>query len=70
MSEAREALYMALWDNYTPTEKNRFIGAFTRELAEHIRAHADDPKVKPHLLDGEWTGLRMAANLISPEVSK
>lgn len=35
--------------------------------ANLIRKHADDPKVKPHLLDGEWTGLRMAADLVHRE---
>jgi hypothetical protein len=35
--------------------------------ADHIRRYADDPNVKPHLLDGEWTGLRMAANLLHLE---
>jgi hypothetical protein len=38
-----------------------------KEQADRIRLHADDPKVKPHLLEGEWTGLRMAANLLHPE---
>jgi hypothetical protein len=35
--------------------------------AARIRKHADDPRVKPHLLEGEWTGLRMAANLLHHE---
>lgn len=35
--------------------------------AARIRRHADDPKVKPHLLEGEWTGLRMAADLLHLE---
>lgn len=39
------------------------------ELAEKIRENADSPQVKPHLLDGEWTGMRMAADRIDPEVS-
>lgn len=43
------------------------LDAYAHELAEKVRKHADDPRVKPHLLEGEWTGLRMGANVIDPE---
>lgn len=35
---AREALYWALWDNYTQAQKNEFIDAFAHELVEQQRA--------------------------------
>lgn len=37
------------------------------EHAEIVRAYADNPRVKPYLLDGEWTGIRMGANALHPE---
>lgn len=48
-------------------EAEELYEAVARELAERIRKHADDSKVKPHLLEGEWTGLRMGANVIDPK---
>jgi hypothetical protein len=42
-------------------------GDIRKYEADRIRKHADDPKVKPNLLEGEWTGLRMAANLLHLE---
>lgn len=45
-------------------DAEQLADAFAHELAEKIRKHADDPRVKPHLLDGEWTGLRMGADVI------
>lgn len=46
---AREALYWALWDNYTQAEKNTFIDAFARELAETTPAarHCEQQR-QPH----------------------
>jgi hypothetical protein len=32
--------------------------------AARIRKYAEDPRVKSHLLEGEGTGLRMAADLL------
>ena len=37
---AREALFWALWDNYTPEQKNGFMDAFAHELAEKQRGFA------------------------------
>lgn len=68
---AREALYMALWDNYTPVEKNRLIGAFTRELAEKQRGFADQEDAHLTTVGASYyvQGVRDAADLIDPEVS-
>jgi hypothetical protein len=39
---ARDALFNALWDNYTQAQKNEFIDAFAHELAEQQRASGCD----------------------------
>ncbi len=56
---ARDALYWALWDNYTQAQKNEFIDAFTHELAEHIRDE------RPQWGDA-WRHYGEAADLIDP----
>jgi hypothetical protein len=43
---------------------DNLIKAVRESNANEIRAHADNPNVKKHLLDGEWTGMRMGANLL------
>lgn len=68
MSGARADLYMALWDNYTPVEKNRLIAAafaeHAHELAEKIRAWAAVE------VGGEIEEIYgYAADLVDPEVS-
>lgn len=61
---ARESIE-SLWDRATPV--GPLLDQYAHELAEKIRAWADDPKVAPHLQEGEWTGLRMGANVIDPK---
>lgn len=51
------------WDDLLAT-MDFHVRDIRRTEAARIRKHADDPRVKPHLLDGEWTGLRMAADLL------
>jgi hypothetical protein len=54
------------WDDLMATMN--FHGHDVRKNeAARIRRHADNPNVKPHLLEGEWTGLRMAADLLHLE---
>lgn len=63
---ARDALFWALWDNYTQAQKNEFIDAFAHELAEQIRSEFinDGP-------DGDqWRTPLDAAALIDPLKSK
>jgi hypothetical protein len=45
-----------------------YRGDLRAEHAEEIRNNADSPRVKPHLLEGEWTGMRMAADHLHPQV--
>lgn len=52
------------WDDLLTTLDSHGQDVRTNEAAR-IRKYADDPRVKPHLLDGEWTGLRMAADLLN-----
>lgn len=61
---AREALYWALWDNYTRAEKDAFIDAFAHELAERIRAWAPDDGHAPEY--GSTENVLEAADLIDP----
>ncbi|MFI7293966.1 hypothetical protein [Streptomyces sp. NPDC050121] len=56
---AREALYWALWDNYTQAQKNEFIDAFVHELAEMQRD--ERPQHNP-----DWQAWGDAADLIDP----
>jgi hypothetical protein len=56
---ARDVLMGALWDNYTRAEKNQFIDAFARELAEQQRD--ERPQYNP-----DWKCWGDAADLIDP----
>lgn len=63
---ARDALYWALWDNYTQDQKNAYIDAFAHELAEQIRKTVDDVNGN----DLMRTFFRGAANVIDPTAQK
>lgn len=64
------ALVYALRQVWTEEQIQNGLATYRSDLraehAEEIRKNADDPKVKPHLLEGEWTGMRMAANHLAP----
>lgn len=60
---ARDALFGALWDNYTQAQKNEYIDAFAHELAEQIRVTVDDVNGN----DLMRTFFRGAANVIDPK---
>lgn len=59
---ARTALFWALWDNYTPSQKNVFINAFAHELAEQIR-NSDELR---SLTDDHMRDCDAAADFIDP----
>lgn len=65
---ARDALFNALWDNYTQAQKNEFIDAFARELAGQLRDQRHDGhdqiKCVPCFIYGH------AAELIEPPKSE
>lgn len=63
MKPAREALFWALWDNYTVAQKNRFINDFARELAEQIRT---SPRLRD-LTDDHMSDCNAAADEIDPD---
>lgn len=56
---ARDALFWALWDNYTQAQKNEFIDALAHELAERLRDEC--PQHNP-----DWQSWGDAADLIDP----
>lgn len=56
---ARDALFGALWDNYTQAQKNEFIDAFAHELAEQQRD--ERPQYNP-----DWKCWGDAADRIDP----
>ena len=66
---AREALLRSVYSKLSQNQMEELVDNYAHELAEKTRRHADDSRVKPHLLEGEWTGLRMGANVIDSEVS-
>lgn len=67
---ARTALFWALWDNYTPREKDALIDAFVQEvargLAKKIRT-TELPEIHVDMFDN---GTQWAADVIDPEVSR
>lgn len=61
---AREALYWALWDNYTQAEKNAFIDAHRDEVALEIGCDALRDGLAPTLarLVGEVNAAKLMAD--------
>lgn len=67
------AIVYALRQVWTEEQVQNGLATYRSDLraehAEEIRQNAESPRVKPYLLEGEWTGMRMAADHLAPAVT-